>query len=297
MDNLDQRIIFVRLSLSTGETLEIENSLHIGCKIKKTTSATGNEADITIFNINPSVANAVIEASGKIYSKRTNKKTCSIQISAGYQSSQMADIFFGDVVSADVSGLSDRSLNIKAQTGFYKNMEIVSRSFDQIKTKASIICKTIADDLGLDLKFNARDKEIYRYSYAGVATDQLRNLLFDYGISAFVDDKTLLVKDVGDQVNYDVKIVDSSTEMIGIPKLTEHGVEVVTLFDSGFKVGGKIQLSSIKNPSANGEYIIHQIQFDLSNYANSFYMTMITAAKKIKKPKKTKKRKKRKKRK
>ena len=50
MDNLSNRVIFVRFSLSTGETVEIENTLHMDVKIKKTTSAAGNEADISIYN-------------------------------------------------------------------------------------------------------------------------------------------------------------------------------------------------------------------------------------------------------
>ncbi|NDA60685.1 MAG: hypothetical protein EBX50_01460 [Chitinophagia bacterium] len=283
MDNLSNRVIFVRLSLSTGETVEIENTLHMDVKIKKTTSAAGNEADISIYNLNQSVCNAIVEASGKIYSKRTDKKTCSVQVSVGYNDTEMLDIFFGDVVTAEVTGLTDRMLNIKAQTGFYKQLKLVSKSFDQLKTKASTICKTIADDMGVELKFEATEKEIYRYSYAGIITDQLRNLLFDYSISCFVDDKTLIAKDVGKQVQYDLKVVDADSQMIGIPKLTEHGVDVITLFDPGFKLGGKISLTSIKNPSANGEYIVHQIQYDLSNYGNSFYMNMITAEPKEKK--------------
>ena len=291
MDKMESRLIFVRMSISTGETFEIENSLHMDVKIKKTTSPAGNEADISIFNINPAIASAVIESSGKVYSKRTDKKTCTIQVTAGYTNSELSDIFFGDVVFSEFLGLSDRVLNIKAKTSFYEQVKLVSKSFDQLKTKASIICQSIASDMGLPLNFNATDTDIYRYCYSGTVTDQLRNLLFDYGISCFVDDKILIAKDVGQKVNYNTKIVDADSQMVGIPKPTEHGIDAVTLFDAGFKIGGQVQITSVKNPSVNGVYIAHQLQYDLSNYSNNFYMTIITAKPKDTKTTRKKKRK------
>ena len=277
MGILKERIILVKFVLSTGETVEIENTLHMDVKIKKTTAAASNEADIRVINLNRDVAKSIIEASAKIYTTRTTRNKCTVYVTAGSADGELSDIFAGDVVTARLTGDTDQVLEIKAQTGFYGNLTQVARSFPQKQTTAKTVCESLANTYGVELKFDATNVPIYRYSFSGDPSQEMRMLLSDYGVACTIDDNVLLARDIGAAANYDIKVVNADTQMIGYPELDEHGVKVVALFDAQFKIGGKIDVSSVKNPAANGQYVVHEVNYDLSNYAAKFEMALTTA--------------------
>jgi hypothetical protein len=91
------------------------------------------------------------------------------------------------------------------------------------------------------------------------------------GINAFQDDGVLVVKDAGVPLRNTLKIVSSSTGMIGIPEFTEQGIRVKFLLDNTVLIGSLIRIQSNIYSAANGEYIIYKLSFEIATRDTPFY--------------------------
>lgn len=161
-------------------------------------------------------------------------------------------------------------LTLKSATGQAAKGTIVSNS-QPGKVSLSKVSKQLADSLGLNLRFEATDKNISNYNFSGAQLKQVDALGETGGVSVYIDDNSLVVKDINVPLTGITRALSEETGMIGIPELTEQGVKVRMLLDTQTKIGGGLKVDSKMYPTVNGEYVVYQLGFDIASRETPFY--------------------------
>lgn len=242
-----------------------------GMRIKasgtKCANATQNECQVTISNLRRETRDFLITETSPF---NQNKKPKRLTVEAGRVSLGLFQVFAGDIVSGEPSSPPDVDITIKAKTGANSNTKVVSRS-GGARTPLSKLSGQIARDLGATLNFQATDKLIANYTYSGGAMGQVNRLAEAGGVRAFLDDGVLLVQDRDKATQGRIKVLNMNSGMVGLPKVTEKGVEVTYLIDGESNLGGKLRLESKFNKAANGDYKIDQLKFELASHEDPFF--------------------------
>jgi hypothetical protein len=169
-----------------------------------------------------------------------------------------------------VSQPPDVTITLKCLTGNFIKGSVVARNHPGVATLADI-SRGIAQDTNTILNFSATDKNVTNYNFSGSALDQVGVLGTLANINAFIDNNVLVVKNVNTTISGSIKILDSSTGMIGIPELTEQGVKVKYLLDNVSRLGSGLRIRSEAYPAVNGDYVIFKLGFEISNRDTPFY--------------------------
>lgn len=265
MDKIDLRRL--RISIEVDGIVKAYEGLNMHARGEKTANPIENSCQIEIFNLSRDTRNYLLTETSPFNENRTRKR---IIVEAGRQSTGLTQLFIGDIISASPSQPSDIGLTMTAQTGSYIKGNLVARSGDP-QQSLSAIAKMVADDAGVALNFQATDKMIANYSFTGGALKQI-NQLFEAGnVNAFLDDDVLVVKDAKKPRLNAIRYLSKKTGMIGIPEISEQGVNVQFMFDNETVVGGQLVINSELNPAVNGAYEIYKLNFDLSSRDSAWY--------------------------
>jgi hypothetical protein len=148
---------------------------------------------------------------------------------------------------------------------------IVSKSHAS-QSPLSRIAKQVADTMGLTLIFEAKEKNIGNYSFTGAALRQVDKLGQVGNVNAYVDDGNLVVKDFNTPIKNVSHVLSAESGMVGIPQITEQGVQATMFLNSAIRLGGELEIKSVLNPTANGKYCIFKLTYELSNRDDPFYV-------------------------
>lgn len=262
----------IRIGIEINGKMQYYQSLD-GMRIKakgtKCANATQNQCQVTISNLRRETRDFLITETSPF---NKNAKAKRLVVEAGRVSLGLFQLFAGDIVSAEPSGPPDVDLTIKAKTGANSNTVVVSRSAGA-RAQLSQIAGMVARDLGAKLNFQATDKLVANYVYTGGAMGQVSRLAEAGGVRAFLDDGVLLVQDRDKPTEGRVKVLNMNSGMVGVPKVTEKGVEVVYLIDGESSLGGKLRLQSKFNKAADGDYKIDQLGFEIASHEDPFFYT------------------------
>ncbi|MEJ2767545.1 hypothetical protein IHE30_02595 [Mycetohabitans sp. B46] len=265
MDKLDPRI--VRVGIEMNGELKTYDDLAIIATGSKFANALQNEAEIRVSNLSKADREYLLTETSPFNLNRTPKR---IVLDVGRRSTGASRVFVGDISSCLPSQPPDITLTFKSSTGQFQKGNILARSQAGIAS-LSAIAKQIAGDLGLTLRFEATDKNIANYAFAGGALKQVDRLGEAGGVNAYVDDNTLVVKNYNVALSGEARVLSESTGMIGIPEITEQGVKVKYLFDTTTCLGGALTIDSKLNPATSGSYVIFKLHFELANRDTPFY--------------------------
>lgn len=266
MDKIDRRIIYLELETPSG--LRRYDGMSVEYSITKTGGTRLNEAEIKISNLSRDVRNFIVTATSPLSSPRREK---SVRIYAGYESTGVTRRFVGDVISATLSQPPDIWLTMTARTGAFSQGNILARNAPY-HTNLSVLARSVAEDLGLTLDFQAEDKGIGNYSFTGSALKQV-NKLADAGlVDAYVDDDRLIVKDRGAPLKGNRRKLSKKTGMIGMPHVNEKGATVTMLFDPYTAIGTELEIESTINPAANGLYTVCGLRENCALRSSQFYL-------------------------
>lgn len=265
MNSIDPRV--VRVGIEVGGKLRWYEGLDIRATGTKYDNATQNECTVTISNLAKDVRDQILTETSPFLKPEARKR---LILQAGRQSYGVKQIFVGEVFASSISQPPDIAITLKTATGATKNLEVVSIS-QPAMTSLSSIAKQVGKDLGVGVRFEASDKKIANYSFAGSPTKQIQKLAEAGNVDAFLDDETLVVKDSNRGVGNRVKVLNLETGMIGVPEFTEVGVKVKYLLDADSAIGGLLKITSILNPALNGTYIIYKLSFEIASRDTPFY--------------------------
>lgn len=266
MDKLDPRI--VRVGVEVDGVVRYYEDLAITASGTKYANANENECEVKITNLSKETRDYILTETSPFIKSAQPKK---IILEAGRKSTGYSVVFVGDIISAVPSQPPNIELSIKAATKSTSKGDIVVRSKTE-KTALSKIAKDVARDLGLNLIFEAKDKQIANYSFAGANLRQVDELSKAGNVNAYVDDDKIVVKDLNIPLNGKSQVLNLENGMIGIPEIDEHGIKVKYLYNNHSTIGGLLEVQSKLNPAANGVYVIYKLSFDIESRGNNFYL-------------------------
>ena len=268
----DPRLL--RVGVEVGKEIRWYEGLSIECSISKTTGASSdNDASIKITNISRETRNLILTETSP-WNKLAARKQ--IIVEAGRQSYGYSRIFVGDIMAATPSQPPDIAITLTARTNSYNKVQPISKSYSGLVSSQKI-AQDIADSMGLTLSFEATPKQIGSYAFTGAKSKQLDRLAELGGVTAYIDDNRLVVLDTGKPLAATEKqtnVLSLESGMVGLPEVTEQGIKVKMMFEPFSKCGGEIEIKSVMNPVADGEYIIFKMTYDIANRSDQFYNTL-----------------------
>ena len=262
---LDPRLL--RIGIEINGKLKLYEGLAMTASGTKYANANQNECEVKITNLDQATRDFLLTETSPF---NKNKKRKLLTVEAGRVSPGYSLVFAGDITNAVGAQPPDITLTLKAATGDYAKGIIIASSQPAVAPLKNIAAK-VAKDLGLGLTFQATAKQISNYSYTGSAVKQVEHLGSMGRVNAFIDDKTLVVKNFNTALERRVRELNLDTGMIGIPEFTEQGIKVKMLFDNQTTLGGGIRITSKLNPAANGLYTVFKLGFELASRDTPFY--------------------------
>lgn len=265
-NNIDPRVIKVSFQIN-GKLKTYSSPMYIKVSGTKYANSLQNEANVVIANIDNETQDYLLTETTP-YNLNFSSKT--ITIEAGRESYGTSVIFIGNIVSSLLSQPPDIGITLKCMTGNFLKSKVIGNNLG-IQSSTQQISANIAQILNVGLQFEATNKIISNYNFSGSALGQIGLLNGLGGMNAYIDDNTLVVKNSGVPLNNTLKIVSSSTGMIGIPEFTEQGIKVKFLLDNRVILGGAINIQSNEYRAANGSYVIYKLGFDIATRDVPFY--------------------------
>jgi hypothetical protein len=267
VSSLDLRVIKISFDLGEGYTKTYESPFDITVIGTKYANQLQNECQVTIDNLDKTTQDYLLTATSP-YNLNYSPKY--IKVEAGRESYGTQVIFEGNIILSSVSQPPDIRMTLKCLTGNYAKGNILSRMQGGL-VPLSVISKQIAQDLGVVLQFEATDKNIPNYQYAGSSTSPISLLNSYSGINGFVDNGILVIKDGFVPIKNTLTEVNENTGMVGIPSFTEQGLRVTYLINKETRIGGRLKLDSVQYPAVNGNYVIYKLGFQLATRDVPFY--------------------------
>lgn len=232
-----------------------------------------NDCTAVISGLNRQTRDYLLTETSPFNNNRTPKR---IVVEVGRVSTGVFQLFVGDIVSSEPSSPPDLDLTIKAKTQNAQAGNIVSKAAPASAT-LSALARQVADDLGLVLEFDAEDKNIGNHQHTGAALKQVEKLAAAGGVVAYIDNDRLVVKDSLRPLTGRVRVLNQESGMVGVPKITEKGINVQFLIDPETTLGGALRIQSKINPAINGDYVINQLKFEAASHDTPFFYTVMGA--------------------
>lgn len=265
---MDKRIVIVEFSTADGQLKRLEG---IECKfnVQKLMCAIMNKAQISIANLAKDDINYLTTYTSQFIAVGQHK---TIKIYAGYEKTGVSQIFAGDIVRAIPTMPPDIWLNCDALSGYYLNKTPISKTISG-DVPIQSVCEQTSNILGLSLNFEATiEKSISGFNFTGDQNKLIKSLNELGGITAYEDDGVLNVVNTGMPSNATgMRYINETSGMIGNPNPDPLGVEITVLLDNSLKIGQKIYLESISEPSCNGEYFIYELNHTGDLRGHDFY--------------------------
>lgn len=265
MAELDPRLL--RIGIEVNGVLKLYEGLAMTASGTKYANPIQNECEVKITNPDQATRDFLLTETSPF---NKNKRRKLLTVEAGRVSTGYSLVFAGDITSAVGAQPPDITLTLKAATGDYAKGIIIASSQPAVAPLRNIAAK-VAADLGLALRFEAKAKQISNYTFTGSAAKQVEHLGNMGRVNAYIDDKTLVVKEFNKALERQVRDLSLDSGLIGSPEFTEQGLKVKMLFDNATTLGGGLRVTSKLNPAANGVYTIFKMGFELSNRDTPFY--------------------------
>lgn len=265
-DALDPRIL--RIGIEVGGRIKYYDGLAMTASGTKYANPNQDECEVKITNLDKATHDYLLSETSPFNQNPTPKR---LIVEAGRVSTGASLVYSGDIVETKGTQPPDIQVCIKAKTGNFDKGNILSRS-KQGKTPLSNIAKDVANDLGVKLDFQAKEKQISNYSHSGAALKQVDKLGTTGAVSAYVNNGVLVVKDVNVPLKGRTRVLNIDTGMVGIPEFTEQGIKTKMLFDNQTDLGFGLDITSVMNPAANGLYVVYKLQFELASRDTPWYL-------------------------
>jgi hypothetical protein len=262
---LDPRLI--QVSIEVNGRLKTYSQLAIMITGTKYANPLQNECEVTLYNLDKATQDYLLTETSPYNLNRTPK---TVIVKAGRVSYGAALVYTGNIIYSRVTQPPDIGITLKCLTGNFLKGNILSLSYPS-GTPLSVISKQLAANTQTALQFQATDKTISNYSYAGSVLQQVNSVSSLGNYNVFIDNNTLVVKDGLVPLTGVVRILDADSGMIGIPEFTEQGIKVKFLLDNRTTLGGALDIRSTVYPAANGIYVIYKLGFEIATRDTPFY--------------------------
>jgi hypothetical protein len=221
-----------------------------------------NQMQARIHGITPSMMNDLSTLGMLVLENRRN----TVALYAGDAISGMGLVFTGTITNAwaDFGSMPDASFDIQAQTGLVEALTPISPASYQNGADVTTIISGIASQMGRGFQ-NAGVSGIHLSNpyYPGTAIQQIQEVAADAGINWHDDGTTISIWPPGGTLGGAIPLIGPDTGLVGYPKYTANGLDIVTLFNPSINFGGQVQLQS-SLPQAQGTWqvfgMVHNLQ-------------------------------------
>lgn len=255
---------FVEIEFLSDTQRIVISGLHISFRLVKTLSSAPSEGWVKIKNLNKSTESFI--------QKEANR----ILIRAGYEG--VSGIIFGGDLRDVETGRED--LNHVTTITIGSGVQKLSESFFQRSYAGTIQIQTIITDAlefcGLT-PFNLSaipNVTLEDVSWNGRTFDLIDEITSIAGIDWFEDNEKAYFHKPGEAVETIPIQVNEQTGMVGVPKITDTGIQVSTLLNPAVALGGLIELESIEKPETTGKWKVTKLTVDGDNRIGK-HQTMI----------------------
>lgn len=260
----------LRIGIEINGEMRFYHGAACTVNIVKSADSTQNACTVSLDNLLPETVDYLVTETSPWNPSQQPKL---IGVMAGRQSTGVENIYTGDVISAVPSLPPERRLTLQALTQNGAKYKWTSQSSPKT-IQLSALSQRVADDYSLRLRFEAKDKTIVNYLYNGSAAQQIKKLEQVGDVDCFIDDDELIVKDAGQGMRGEVRVISASSGMTGAPTLNDKGVNVTLMFDPTIRLGQQIEIRSEVNKAANGQYVIYKWEAKLSTHDKDWYLTL-----------------------
>ncbi|MEM5370275.1 hypothetical protein V4C53_30135 [Paraburkholderia azotifigens] len=295
---LARRALNVSFKLPHGNVI-LDESLDLRVHITKQALAVDAVASIEVFNLSQTLRESLLSQftmwnlrqvqSGNVQNRLVPSGTADlgafidVTIQAGYEDGSQnstTTVFKGQVGAVTpISDPPNIGVRIDCRSQLLARTQFVTSPAPTQTTFKNYVA-WVAEQMGLPFDCETSyDNQIITNPSA--QTMVVAALLIDIqnqyrpNVAAFIDNNTLIVKDVN-------KIISTSntvtvSEFIGTPMWSEWGIELSTLFDPRIRLAGAIIPNSTMNPGIGTHknqraYVITQLDYDLCSRATPFYV-------------------------
>lgn len=260
----DDRVLVIGIE-TNGQLREYQGAATT-VQVTKSSDLSENSAEVSIANINPSLAQDIVRDTSPWNSR---KKERLLTVRAGRATQGAAHIFTGDIVLAKLSAPPDRMLTMTAHTKDQGKYTFGSLQVSQLSLQS--VATQIAEKWGLTLRYEADNRMLESFSLNGTLKTALWRLSVEGKVDAYVDDENLVVKPYGRALRGNSIVISADTGMISMPVLDDKGVAVRMLFDPAIKIGQAITIKSAINPAAEGTYTLYRMICRLASRSADWY--------------------------
>lgn len=274
MTTFDSRLVEVGIQI--GDNIQyFGEGYYITAQGTKYGNPSPNECQVRIDNLTAAHRNQILTDSSPWSPVKGTKK---LILKAGRASYGASLLFTGNITIAGVTQPPDIGIILNAIQGIDSAVQTVAVSMPA-RTSLKTIAQTAANQSGLNLDFQATDKQISNYNLTGSIKNHMDKMAQTGNYDVLEDKGSLIIKDKNVPILDRIKKLNLNSGMIGTPEITELGIMVKILLDNQTDIGGQIDLTSKLNPSLNGSYVIQKLSFDIASRENPFYW--IAEAKRI----------------
>ena len=227
------------------------------------------ECTVQITNLTREIRDFLLTEGSPYMNQNRNERE--IRVEVGRVSTGLSLLYVGGIFRTSVTQPPDQTITVQCKTKQFEKTRIVTNSFSG-NIQLRRIAEKVAADLDAELIFRATDRMIANYSFSGSATKQVEKLDQFIGVSAFIDDESLLVMDEPRQAAAQARLLTPMTGLVGIPVPTEQGVKVTMMYDQQTINGGLIDLRSVRYDTYNGLYQIYKLSYHVTNRDTPFYL-------------------------
>lgn len=273
-----------RLSIQINNTIKTfqeldyqDQSLKIDFEVNNAVYGSFANGNITIYNL----AQSDMEFLASCVSPYGNFKRNKVSLECGYVGN-IALILAGNIIGVECDFTSvDNKITLQVEGGIQNNL-LNNNIETSLKGKVDFqaICAECAKHNDLILKYdkNITKRNLNDYSFLGSPFQMIENIKKYFSdLNIFIDETgkvlNVLLTEKGEKINE--QELSSDTGLIGKPKPTLQGCNVLSMLNVNFKAGGFVKLKNESLKSLNGVYRITELKHKGSNYGELWISELI----------------------
>lgn len=230
-----------------GGAIVIEPPFTLQFNIVRSTMATLNTADLTIYNLSPATRD-------RIYQDRFNFSTYrKVILEAGYDT--LSTVFVGSIFEAySVRQGTDIITNINSRDGGFDVVGTKTyRTIQAGATNAEVVDSLARDFPNLELAAVGQFDQSFKRPV--VLNGNTYDLLKRYtGDNVYIDMQKLYALQQNEVIEGDLPVLNASTGLLETPRREDAFFIVTTLFEPRIIMGQQVRLESLILPQYNGNY-------------------------------------------
>lgn len=265
MEAFKREIVFsiqIKNTLKTYKATEDGTMLSVEFNVKKAVKGSPSTGEVTITGLLKEDI-AWISTNFNLQGGQLNPSFFILSVGYGENTSE---ILRGNIVTAIPSLDSpDFSIKLNIQAGYLNNLENNAVAYSLKDATLKKIAENVAKNNKLKLDFKAKDKKVGDYAFAGSPFLQIERFRSAYPLyDMFMRGDKLIVSD-RDFGGINKIRLSNQSGLLGTPKPTPMGCEIICMLNPFLNVGDALDLKSFKLPQLDGVYFIFELTHQGAN--------------------------------